>query len=132
MVFAGTVPHLGKQARRGEPQLGRMRYDIWSTAAVAQLYALSQQVFHWETQSGCHAATATGQRYQRIAPGGADGALLFVRASKRGERGETLPYTLLGPCYYRSHSGNRPMQIVWELAHPIPVEFYQEVKVAAG
>ncbi len=33
-----------EQARRGEPQLGRMRYDIWSTAAVAQLYALSQQV----------------------------------------------------------------------------------------
>ena len=95
-------------------------------------YALSQQLFHWETQSGCHDATATGQRYQRIARGGPDGALLFVRASKRGERGETLPYTLLGPCYYRSHSGNRPMQIVWELAHPIPVEFYQEVKVAAG
>ena len=33
-----------EQARRGEPQLGRIRYDIWPTAALAQLYALSQQV----------------------------------------------------------------------------------------
>ena len=83
-------------------------------------------------QSGCHEDTPTGQRYQRIRRGGSDRALLFVRARKRGERGETLPYTLLGPCYYRSHTGNRPMQIIWELAYPIPAQYYQEVKVAAG
>lgn len=29
-----------EQAQRGEPVIGRVRYDIWSTAAVAQLYAL--------------------------------------------------------------------------------------------
>ena len=33
-----------EQARRGEPALGRIRYDRWATAAVAQVYALSQEV----------------------------------------------------------------------------------------
>lgn len=33
-----------EQARRGEPVLGRVRYDEWSTAAVAELYTLSQVV----------------------------------------------------------------------------------------
>jgi len=33
-----------EQARRGEPVIGRVRYDIWSTAALAQLYALARVV----------------------------------------------------------------------------------------
>jgi carboxylesterase len=33
-----------EQARRGEPEIGRIRTDWWSTAALAQLYALSQDV----------------------------------------------------------------------------------------
>jgi carboxylesterase len=33
-----------EQARRGEPEIGRIRYDWWSTAALAQLYALAQDV----------------------------------------------------------------------------------------
>ncbi|MCA9910517.1 MAG: alpha/beta fold hydrolase, partial [Anaerolineae bacterium] len=31
-----------EQARRGEPVIGRVRYDVWSTAALAQLHALSR------------------------------------------------------------------------------------------
>jgi carboxylesterase len=34
-----------EQARRGEPALGRVRYDRWSTGAVGQLYALGQVVY---------------------------------------------------------------------------------------
>ncbi|MBE0691238.1 MAG: alpha/beta fold hydrolase, partial [Anaerolineae bacterium] len=33
-----------EQARRGEPVIGRVCYDVWSTAALAQLYALSRVV----------------------------------------------------------------------------------------
>lgn len=33
-----------EQARRGEAVIGRVRYDRWATAAVAELYALSQEV----------------------------------------------------------------------------------------
>lgn len=34
-----------EQARRGEPVLGRVRYDQWPTASVAQLYRLSQVTY---------------------------------------------------------------------------------------
>jgi carboxylesterase len=31
-----------EQTRRGEPVLGRVRYDIWSTAAVGEIFALAE------------------------------------------------------------------------------------------
>jgi len=42
----GNLPDLirEEQARRGEPVLGRVRYDDWSTHAVGELYALSLAV----------------------------------------------------------------------------------------
>jgi hypothetical protein len=43
-----------------------------------------------------------------------------------------MPYVSLGPAFYSVHRGGRPMQIEWELAHPMPAAFYQETKVAAG
>ena len=48
------------------------------------------------------------------------------------DRGETAPYLLLGPVRYRSHRGERPMQIEWELEHAMPARDFQEMKVAAG
>lgn len=35
-----------EQARRGEPVLGRVRYDTWSTAAVSQLYQVAGVMFN--------------------------------------------------------------------------------------
>jgi carboxylesterase len=41
-----TLPDLirAEQTRRGEEPLGRVRYDLWSSAAVAQLYELANYV----------------------------------------------------------------------------------------
>jgi hypothetical protein len=55
-----------------------------------------------------------------------------VRQRKKDDRGETMPYLLLGPVHYRTHRGERPMQIEWDLAHPMPARDFQEMKVAAG
>jgi len=33
---------------------------------------------------------------------------------------------------YVSHESEKPMRIIWELEHPLPPEFFREVKVAAG
>ncbi len=66
----------------------------------------------------CHAETPTGRRYLRIRPGSDRRALLFVRERRHDERGETMPYMLLGHCFYRSHRGGRPMQIEWTSRAP--------------
>jgi hypothetical protein len=51
---------------------------------------------------------------------------------RRREGARTLPYTFLGPARYVSHSGEKPIAIVWELARPIPADLYAEAKLAAG
>ncbi len=95
-------------------------------------YPISPERFHWESQSTCHAETPTGRRYTRLHRNANEHALLFVRERRTDERGITMPYVLLGPCFYERHEGARPMRIVWELERPMPAGWYQEVKVAAG
>ncbi len=104
----------------------------YSPTTLYNDYPISDRVFHWESQSSCHEDTPTGRRYVSVTNGGAQEALLFVRQRRGDDRGETMPYTLLGHCEYRAHRGDRPMQIEWELLRPMPAGYYQEVKVAAG
>jgi len=58
--------------------------------------------------------------------------LLFVRLRHKDGRGETAPYTFLGPATYVTHRGERPMSITWDLHHRMPAELFEEMKVAAG
>jgi hypothetical protein len=95
-------------------------------------YPISPTRFHWESQSTSHAEAPTGQRYQSAKPNSPTTVLLFVRERRTDDRGETMPYVNLGPAYYRTHRGARPMQIEWDLAHPMPAWLYQETKRAAG
>ncbi len=104
----------------------------YSPTTLYNDYPITDHRFHWESQSSCHEDTETGRRYLAVKADGPQQALLFVRQRKSDERGETMPYTLLGPCTYLGHRGARPMQIEWELARPMPAAFYQEVKLAAG
>lgn len=95
-------------------------------------YPLSPTRFHWETQSTCHDETPAGRRYLAMTGEEKHQALLFVRQRPTTDRGETMPYVHLGPVIYRTHRGNRPMQIEWHLVHAMPMWLYQETKRAAG
>lgn len=94
-------------------------------------YPISPTRFHWESQSVTRADSATGRRYQEHAGTGWR-ILLFVRQRKRDDRGVTSPYLFLGPVRYVEHESEKPMRIIWELERPMPPEFFQQVKVAAG
>ncbi|MBU47807.1 MAG: hypothetical protein CL920_03845 [Deltaproteobacteria bacterium] len=104
----------------------------YSPTTRYQDYPLSNLRFHWESQSNCRPGSPTGQRYQSIKKNGNQHALMFVRQRKKDARGITMPYTLLGRCFYETHQGSRPMQIIWHLEHPMPPGLYQETKLAAG
>lgn len=95
-------------------------------------YPISPARFHWESQSSCHAEAPAGRRYLAAGPSAKSHVVLFVRQRRRDDRGETAPYTNLGRAFYRSHRGARPMQIEWDLEHPMPAWLYQETKRAAG
>jgi hypothetical protein len=56
---------------------------------------------------------------------------LFVRETKAadGTLG-TPPYLYAGPMTYVSHTGNRPMRILWHLHHPLPADIFRAARVA--
>jgi superfamily II DNA or RNA helicase/HKD family nuclease len=91
----------------------------FSPTTMYRDYALSDRLFHWESQNATAATSAAGQRYINHEELGTS-VLLFVRAAPTDTLGTGAPFLLLGPVRYLSHRGDRPMAITWELEHPIP------------
>jgi hypothetical protein len=103
----------------------------YSPTTMYEDYPISPTLFHWQSQSVTREASDTGQRYINHASLGSQ-ILLFARNTAKDARGETSPYTFLGPAAYVSHIGERPMSITWRLDHPMPPEMFDETKVVAG
>ena len=76
-------------------------------------YAINEKLFHWQTQSKTSIQSTTGQRYINHLKN-CNKIVLFVREYKIRD-GFTSPFTYLGICKYRSHSGDKPISFVWEL-----------------
>lgn len=93
-------------------------------------YAISPDLFHWESQNMTRESGDTGQRYINHRKRGSN-VLLFVRRQRK-EGSRTTAYTFLGAVDYVEHLGERPMAITWRLRRPMPADFYREAKVAAG
>ncbi|MGW3412217.1 DUF3427 domain-containing protein [Streptomyces sp. NPDC000888] len=94
-------------------------------------YALSETLFHWESQNQVSETSATGVRYQHHAAKGSH-VLLFVRRYKTTDIGGAQPWMLLGPAEYVDHKGSNPMAIKWKLAHEIPADVWTYSAIAAG
>ncbi|MFI6286559.1 DUF3427 domain-containing protein [Streptomyces sp. NPDC051018] len=94
-------------------------------------YALSESLFHWESQLQTSETSPTGVRYQRHQKEGTH-VLLFVRRYKRTDIGGPQPWMLLGPAEYMEHKGSKPMGIIWKLRHDIPADVWTYSAIAAG
>ena len=57
--------------------------------------------------------------------------LLFVREHQKLPNGLAEPFVFLGPATFRSGKGERPMQIEWKLAEPMPEWLYRQAAVLA-
>jgi hypothetical protein len=93
--------------------------EEYSPTTMYEDYAISQDLFHWQSQSTTSAESPTGKRYIQHRDLGYT-PLLFVRDCKRLLSGLSAPYAFLGPADYVSHEGSRPMSVVWRLRYPIP------------
>jgi len=102
----------------------------YSPTTMYRDFALSDRLFHWESQSTTSAASPTGQRYIHHRKNGSH-ILLFVRAAKTTALGAS-PYVFLGPADYVSHEGEKPMAITWKLHQPMPAEVFQASSVAVA
>jgi hypothetical protein len=89
-------------------------------------YALSPTKFHWESQTDTSDQSQTGQRY--IHHSSQDWKIqLFVRKSN-----EDRAFWYIGPAQYVEHRGSNPMEITWDLSHPLPGDLYQDFAAAVA
>jgi len=102
----------------------------YSPSTMYRDYAISPELFHWESQSQTSIESETGQRYIHHRSLHTN-VILFVRHRKY-EEGRTAAYTCLGPADYLSHKGSRPIAITWKLRHAMPDDFFRGARVAAG
>jgi superfamily II DNA or RNA helicase len=89
----------------------------YSPTTMYRDYALSEILFHWQSQSTTPENSPTGQRYTK--PQAGHNVLLFVR-EQRTQDGLTSPYHFLGKCEYVEHQGTKPINITWKLHEPMP------------
>jgi hypothetical protein len=95
-------------------------------------WAETPRIFHWDSQSTTSSRSKTGQRYIGHAKQGST-VHLFLRETKVPDRDLGVPpYLYAGEMSYVRHTGDRPMQIVWELARPLPADVFHSAQVAAS
>ena len=104
---------------------------IYSPSTRYRDYAISPRLFHWESQSTTSSASPTGRRYRRQPEDGTH-VLLFVRENPTLSNGAGAPFTLLGPASLEEQRGERPMQITWRLAHPMPETLLEVARLVAA
>jgi len=96
----------------------------YSPTTMYEDYAISESLFHWQSQSTTSEDSPTGRRYIEHESHGHT-ILLFVREHK-SINGLASPYYFLGPADYVSHSGNKPISFVWRLRHPMPTKLLRK------
>nr|WP_146363138.1 DEAD/DEAH box helicase [Arthrobacter yangruifuii] len=93
-------------------------------------YAMSPEVFHWESQNATAPGSPTGQRYLDHKKAGSQ-VLLFTRPRENDDSGLTMAYTCLGQMDYMSHTGSKPIAITWKLHRPMPGDVYVDASAVA-
>ena len=102
----------------------------FSESTMYRDYPISATRLHWESQSNTAKETPTGQNYIHHEQRGYT-ILFFARVRKTNGK-LTSAFTFLGPGKFISATGDRPIAIEWDLAHPMPAIFHHEAKLASG
>ena len=94
-------------------------------------YAISDRLFHWETQGTTSADSERCRSYVEHESRG-DRVALFVRSAKRDSYNRTAPYFSVGTASYVAHQSDRPVQITWKLHRRLPGEVFAAYRAAVG
>jgi hypothetical protein len=104
--------------------------EEYSPTTMYDDYAISETLFHWQSQSTTPDSSPTGKRYINHAVH-FHSILLFVREDA-SRNSLTTPYTFLGPVDYVSHQGSRPMSVIWRLRHKLPAKLVRNIRRLAN
>ncbi|MFN2381095.1 MAG: DUF3427 domain-containing protein [Guyparkeria sp.] len=100
----------------------------FSPTTLYEDYAITDRLFHWQSQSRVRPESPTGQRYIHHVERGYQ-PMLFVRPRRTLANGLTAPFHFCGPLRYRRHEGSQPISIVWEMEFPLPAHLLREARL---
>ena len=104
----------------------------YSPTTLYDDYALSEYLFHWQSQNATAPESPKGLSYiqhQELEKK----ILIFVREQNEDEYGLTMSYVFLGLADFQKTSGAKPMNIEWKLKEPMPAYIWKESgKLAVG
>jgi superfamily II DNA or RNA helicase len=106
--------------------------EDYSPTTMYNDYAISDLLFHWQSQNQTRDDVGKGLTYIRHQESGKR-ILLFVREKAKDESGRTMGYVFIGEGNYIEHEGSKPMSIKWELNEPMPNYLWKEsAKMSIG
>jgi len=95
-------------------------------------YAISEKLFHWQSQNSARPERGKGLSYIEHQKTNKQ-IILFVREQAKDENKRTMGFVNFGPINYVKHQGSQPMNITWQLQHPMPASMWHETaKLAVG
>jgi len=93
----------------------------FSPTTMYEDYAITDRLFHWQSQSQTSESSPVGERYIQHKEKGYT-PILFIRERKKLANGLTSQYFFAGPLQYRRHEGSKPISFIWELEHALPAK----------
>jgi hypothetical protein len=103
----------------------------YSPTTMYRDYAVSRNLFHWESQATQRARSPSIRRYVEHERRGGT-IMLFVRERKQTGTGATAPYVCLGPARYVESSGERPVSFTWRIDTPMPEDLFEMARAVAA
>jgi superfamily II DNA or RNA helicase len=97
----------------------------YSPTTLYDDYAISETLFHWQSQNSAKPDLGAGLSYITQKETGKN-ILLFVREKNKDDMGNTIGYVFLGNVNYVKHYHQKPMSITWELNEPIPAYIWKD------
>ena len=90
-------------------------------------YPITPDRLHWESQVTTTQDSSRGQDYLHFRERGC--TILFFARMEKKENGATSPFLFLGPASDLLHyEANRPIQMIWQLAHPMPAALFESAR----
>lgn len=99
--------------------------ENFSPTTMYDDYAISEYLFHWQSQNSAGPETPKGKSYIQHRANKKT-ILLFVREKSNDEYGNTMGYVFLGEGNLQDYYGAKPMSIKWELNEPMPHYLWNE------
>jgi len=93
----------------------------FSPTTMYEDYAITDQQFHWQSQSQTSENSPVGTRYIQHEKKGYT-PILFIRDRNKLSNKLTAPYYYAGPLKYLRHEGSKPISFVWKLEYPLPAK----------